>query len=368
MIAISLLLTVTIYSRTNAKVLWAQSETDYPIYVPILLNKAGWMPPPESFDLVYADGAGAWLSSLDGKYKSFLGANVQYGIEDDIPVVRAAPGGSYVAVQYANGWTIYQRNTLAIAAGIGQGFALAWDQPQHTNDVQTGQMLTSLLLSKKGTGINRWTLANQQSTPLLVTSDDTSDHSPLWDASGARLFFAHHEFGGTLYVTMVKQFSEGLLPYAGENRDAVKINDEFTLLEEVDSWHDQPIAFHLSADQQKLIFAAKQTIYVVDLTTKAAVTITPPGFGEKEAGRSVDFHNDQILYGAADGIYVVGLSGHGDRRVVEGSNLHYPQWTASGEQIVYRGTDNRLYVVDADGSNSHVIPYTAAVKQFDILK
>jgi hypothetical protein len=50
--------------------------------------------------------------------------------------------------------------------------------------------------------------------------------------------------------------------------------------------------------------------------------------------------------------------------VVEGTDLHFPRWTPAGDQIVYRGSDDQLHLVNADGTNDLVLPYTVGVKQF----
>lgn len=340
------------------------AQTDELLYLPVIYNGHGDIPDPTTFQLALVDDAGAWLMSLDGTHKTILTTDVQFGDEDDFMVVRAAPDGSRIAVQQTEGWGIYERNGRSVTTIQRDGFALTWDWKDNT----TTDPMNSLLLSKKGHGIDHVASLLEQPTALITTSDDTSDHSPLWNAAGSQLIFAHHEFGGFLYVMIIANFDSNQVPYLGENRDANKLNDAMILLENVDSWHDQPITFHWTASEDAVVFAAKQTIYVVDLATKDAVTIDPLGFGERASGRAVDLVNDQILYFANDGIYVVGLDGQNPRRVVEGTDLHYPQWTESGEEIVYRGTDDQLYIVRADGSNNRLIPNTNGVKQFDLLK
>jgi hypothetical protein len=182
------------------------------------------------------------------------------------------------------------------------------------------------------------------------------------------LAFAHQEFGTQLYVTLLPNFDETQMPYVGENRDSGQFNEQLVVLDRVDSWHDQPVAFHWANDQRGIVFAAKTTIHVRSLVDDQHATIQPAGFGLRETGRAVDVYNDRILYFAGDGIYAVGLDGENARRIVEGDDLHYPQWGPNGERVIYRGTDDQLYMVNADGSNNHVIPNTASVRQFDLLK
>ncbi len=339
----------------------AQAPADFPLYVPLIYNKGGVLPDSQQFDLAYVTAGGAWLSSFDGHYKALLTTDVKLADEDDLPILQVAPNGERLAIQQVGGWAIYEHNTAFVAGSIGQGFALTWDQSA------AGGVNESVLLSQTGHGIDRWTIADRRSSALIATSDDTNDHSPIWNADGSQLAFAHHEFGTSLYLTLIDPFTPAALPYQGENLAAGKINETFAVIESVDSWHDQPIGFHWSDDERKLIFAAKQTIYVIDMGTKASVTITPTGFGDRASGRAVDVVHDQILYFANDGIYVVGLDGKDAHRVVDGIDLHFPQWTANGQQIVYRGTDDRLYLVNADGSDNRVIPHTDGVKQFDLL-
>ncbi len=334
---------------------------DFPLYVPLIYNKDGTLPDTMHFEIAYVTAGGAWLSTFDGRYKALLTTDVKLEAEEDRPILQVAPTGERLAIQQADGWAIYTRDAAFVSGSIGQGYALTWDQSAAANAAE------SLLLSQKGHGIDRWMIEDRQSSPLIVTSDETNDHSPIWRADGSKLAFAHHEFGTSLYLTLIDPFTQSQLPYQGENRAAGKTNETFSVIESVDSWHDQPISFHWSDDEKALIFAAKQTIYVVDLATKAAVTITPPGFGDRASGRAVDVIHDQILYFAADGIYVVGLDGKDAHRVVDGIDLHFPQWTSNGQQIVYRGTDDRLFRVNADGSDNQAIPYTEGAKQFDLL-
>ncbi len=339
----------------------AQAADDYPLYLPMIYGQKGQLPPAEQFDLVYVDQGSAWLGSFDGRYKALLTRDVAFGAEDDLAIVRVASDGQLVAIQQADGWAIYQRNTALLHSAIGQGFALTWAPRTVTNNSP------GVLLSQKGHGIDQWLIAERQQTPLIATSDETNDHSPLWNGDGSQLAFAHHEFGTTLYLSLINPFRSAQLPYQGENRAAGKLNEAFLVMEAVDSWHDQPIAFHWSANEAALIFAAKETIYVVDLATKVALTVTPPGFGTRASGRAVAVANDQILYVAADGLYVMGLDGQPGPRVVAGADLHYPQWTPDGQQIVYRGPDERLYRVNADGTNPRLIPQTERVTQFALL-
>lgn len=337
------------------------APVDFPLYVPLIYNKDGTLPDSVKFDLAYVTEAGAWLSTFDGRYKTLLTTDVKLEAEEDRQILQVAPTGERLAIQQAGGWAIYTADATFVADSIGQGYALTWDQSVATHITE------SVLLTQKGHGIDRWLIEAKQSSPLIVTSDDTNDHSPIWSADGSRLAFAHHEFGTSLYLTLIDPFDPVQVPYQGENRAADKLNEQFVVIESVDAWHDQPIGLHWSDDQDKLIFAAKQTIYVIELATKAAVTITPAGFGDRASGRAVDVVHDRILYFAADGLYVVGLDGKDAVRVVDGSDLHFPRWTPDGQQIVYRGTDDRLYLVNADGSGNRVIPYSEGAKQFDLL-
>jgi hypothetical protein len=339
----------------------AQAADDYPLYLPMVYGQKGQLPPAEQFDLVYVDQSSAWLGSFDGRYKALLTRDVAFGAEDDLAVVRVAPDGQLVAIQQADGWAIYQRNTALLHSAIGQGFALTWAPRSAANNPP------SVLLSQKGHGIDQWLMGEQQQTPLIATSDETNDHSPLWNSAGSQLAFVHHEFGTTLYLSLIDAFRSTQLPYQGENRAAGKMNEAFVVMDAVESWHDQPIALHWSANEAALIFAAKETIYVVDLATKAALTVTPPGFGTRASGRAVAVANDKILYVATGGLYVMGLDGQPGQRVVAGADLHYPQWTPDGQQIVYRGPDDRLYLVNADGTNPRIIPQTERVTQFALL-
>jgi len=351
--------------RKHGPTVWAKEFEDiaalYPLYVPVVMNGAGDVSNAAEYQVAYIDHAGAWLSSFDGQYKTVLTTDVKLGIEEDIPAIQESPDGQYIAVHQSTGWAIFRRDGTLARDRIGVGFTLSWD---YANGSEPSQ---SFLLAKKAHGIDRKSLADLSTSPLLVTSDETYDHSPAWSSSASRLIFAHHEFGTQLYVTLVDPFDGVELPLVGENLAANKESDELVVVASVDSWHDQAISFYWSVDEESLIFAAKETIYVVDINSMDAVTITPPGFGERASGRSVDVANDQILYFATDGIYIVGLDGQGAHRVVDGNDLHFAQWINSGQQIVYRGTDDRLYLVNADGSGKRVIPHSHGISQFVLL-
>lgn len=334
------------------------ADEPFPLYMPIVLNGAGDLRTAAYYQVAYVNSSGAWLSSLDGRYVTLLTTDVHFGVEEDILVVQASPDGAYIAIQQTSGWAIYRRDGTLLADRIGPGFALTWDSAAGDAPPE------DVLLSQIGHGIDRYTLATRQTAPLVVTSDDTNDHDSTWDQAGARLVFAHQEFGTKLYVTLVDPFDRALLPITGENRAAGKVNDDLVVVETVDSWHDQPLAFHWSTDGKFLAFAAKSTIYVVDMATKDALTLTPTGLGERFSGRAIDMVNDQILYFAHGGIYVTRLDGSATRQIVAGDDLHFPQWTHDGQQILYRGTDDRLYRVDADGSNNAGIPHANDVVQF----
>lgn len=353
----------------QGQTIWAKEMEDvaeqYPLYVPVVMNGAGNVGNAAEYQVAYVNDAGAWLGSFDGRYKTVLTTDVKLGVEEDIPVVQASPDGQYIAIHQSTGWAIFRRDGTLVRDRIGAGFALTWDVAWDiANAAKPSQ---SVLLAKKAHGIDRKSLIDLSISQLVLTSDDTYDHSPVWTSDGSRLVFAHHEFGTQLYVTLVEPFDGVELPLTGENLAAHKENDALFVIESVDSWHDQVISFYWSTNEGALIFAAKQTIYVVDMQSKDAVTITPPGFGERSSGRSVDVANDQILYFAKDGIYVVGLDGEGARRVVGGDDLHFPRWIDSGQQIVYRGTDDRLYRVNVDGSDNVVIPHSHNITQFVLL-
>lgn len=336
-------------------IVFASANEDHTVYMPLILNGNG--ADPMLFQIVLIDDQGAWLIASNGSRKLRLTTDVQLADVADELSIHAAPGGQHVAVQRTDGWAIYENNGQSVADRIGAGFALAWEPDA-----------TTVLLSQLGHGIDRFTVANRQQITLLDTSDETNDHSPFWSEDRSLLAFAHHEFGTHLYVTLLPDFNEAQLPYMGENRDSGQFNEQFVVLDEMDSWHDQPITFHPANDRQSLIFAAGSTIHVRSLVDDQHVTIQPTGFGTRESGRSVDLYDDRILYFAGDGIYEVGLDGLTPRRIVEGDDLHYPQWGPNGEHIIYRGTDDQLYMVNADGTNNHVIPNTHSVLQFDLLK
>lgn len=357
-----LLLAVLSYSRSGSVVASTFSGGEpegalLPLYVPIVLNGAGNPGLAATYDIAYVNEAGAWLSSLDGASRTSLTTDISYGVEEDIAVLLVAPGGDYIAIHQSDGWAIFDRGGTLIRDRVGRGFALTW------GTAHDGQPVDHLYLSKIGHGIDRVSLADGQISPLVATSDDTNDHSPLWNEASTRLVFAHQEFGTNLYVTLVDPFDSSALPLSGENLAAGKDNATMRVIESVDSWHDQPISFHWAANGQKLVFAAKETIYIVDMATEDAVTIAPPGFGTRFTGRTVDVHHDRILYFAQDGLYVVGLDGMNAQRIIDGDDLHFPCWMNAGTQILYRGTDDRIYAANADGTNNVVVPHSVGVIQ-----
>lgn len=337
-----------------APVALATGAAEHTVYMPLIYQRNGTA--AGLFQIAMIDDQGAWLITSNGTRKLLLTRDVERAEVADELSIHAAPDGRHVAVQRSDGWAIYAHNSHLRAEQIGRGFALAWEPDA-----------TTLLLAQLGHGIDRFTLADRQQISLLQTSDETNDHSPVWSADGTLLAFAHQEFGTRLYVTLIPAFDETEMPYLGENRDSNQINEKFVVLDQVDSWHDQPITFHWANDRQSLIFAAGSTIHVRSLVDDQHATIQPTGFGARESGRSVDLHDDRILYFAGDGIYEVGLDGQNPRRIIEGDDLHYPQWGPNGERVIYRGTDNQLYMVNADGTDNQVIPNTASVLQFDLL-
>lgn len=326
------------------------------LYVPLVRNGAGVPIDGARFDIVYAKEHEVWLTDRAGTYDLLLSTDVEYGIEE-LDVLQVSPDGSHIAVREQRGWAVYRRTGERVADQIGDGFALRWDSAQSTATSPV------VLLSQIGHGIDRYFVNEGRSTPLLLTSDDTNDHSLTWDHDHMRLAFAHQEFGTQLYITKIDPFNSADVPYIGENLAAAKESAPLAVIEAVDSWHDQPISFYWSTDSSKLVFGAKQTIYVVDMTTEDAVTITPPGFGEHFTNRTVDLFNDQILYVGSDGIYRMDLSGQNAQRIVAGTDLHFAKWGASGAQVFYRGVGNELFVANADGTNNVVIPKSKGVQQ-----
>ncbi|MCB0123268.1 MAG: hypothetical protein KDE58_13530 [Caldilineaceae bacterium] len=353
-----LLATAGASTKAAAQTTPVSARVDYPLYVPVIYNGAGDRDNAANYQVAYVNKSGAWLSSLDGNYLTQLTTDIQYGVEEDIPVLQVAPDGQLIAVQQSTGWALFRRDGTLAQDRIGQGFALTWDR------VPAGQPLHSVLLSQLGHGIDRYDFVANRQTPFLITSDDTNDHSLTWTTDGTKFVFAHQEFGTQLYVTIVDPYDVTQLPLTGENLAADKDNAALAVIEAVDSWHDQPVTFFWAANGEKLIFAAKQTIYVVDMASEDAVTIVPPGFGERFTGRSIDVSNDLILYFANDGLYTVHFDGTGTQRVVASNDLHFPRWIAAGQRILYRGTDDRLYQVNANGDDIVAVPYSNDIVQF----
>ncbi|MCB0065202.1 MAG: PD40 domain-containing protein, partial [Caldilineaceae bacterium] len=168
----------------------AADTVDQTIYLPIVFNGNG--PDSDLLQIALIDDQGAWVISADGSRKLLLTRNVQLAETVDELSLHAAPDGRHVAVQRTDGWAVYANNSQLVTDQIGAGFALTWEPDA-----------TSLLLAQLGYGIDRFVLADRQRTPLLQTSDETNDHSPLWSNDGTVLAFAHQEFGTHLYVTLI---------------------------------------------------------------------------------------------------------------------------------------------------------------------
>lgn len=334
--------------------LWAANHSNDIVFMPIIFNGDGM--DSATFPLVLIDDSGAWLMRSDGSRKVLLTHDVQLNPVADELSIQVAPTGDHIAIQRSDGWAIYDQWGHPVASGIGAGFALTWER--------TG---TTVLLAKLGYGIDRYSLATSERMMIVDTTDETNDHSPLWSANGDLMVFAHQEFGTEFYVTLVPDYDLSQLPYIGENRDSDLFNEHFIVLEQMTSWHDQPIEFHWANDQRGLVFAAKNTIHVRSLVDDQHAMIQPNGFGERETGRAIDVNNDRILYFAGDGLYIVGLDGLNPQRLIESDDLHYPQWGPDGERVVYRGTDDQLYVADATTGGSRPIPNTQAANQFVVV-
>lgn len=354
LIAALLLVLLTVFWGTPTA-LQAATPAEETVFLPLIHNGLG--DETGRFQIALIDESGAWLISSLGTRKLLLTHDVLLDQTEDQLSLQVAPDGRHVAIRRTDGWAIYNQYSHLVAEKVGVGFALTWERGRDT-----------LLLSQLGHGVDRFDLATRTLTPLLQTTDETNDHSPLWSADGTLLAFAHQEFGIHLYVTLIPNFDDTTLPYIGENRASGITNEKFVVLEEMESWHDQPITFHWANDQRGIVFAAKSTIHVRSLVDEQHATIQPTGFGDRETGRAVDLFDDRILYFAADGIYEVGLDGLTPRRIIEGDDLHYPQWAPEGSRLVYRGTDDQLYLANDDGSDNHVIPNTTNVLQFDLMK
>ena len=323
------------------------------LYAPLILNVNGAEPRgrTDAYQLIFVDGAGAWLYGPDSETATLLSTGLPL-----TTTVRAAPAGDRVALARADGWALFTAGGALIADQVAPGYQLDWDQnPDH------------LLISRLGEGITRLSLNSGARLPLLHTSDETNDHSPLWSVDRQSLIFAHQEFGEQLFIMQISSFDPAQLPYVGENRAAAKFNPRLTLLQETNSWHDQPMIFHWSTDGQTLIFAAKQRIHLINLTTQAKVTIEPPGFADNLANYGVDVNNDRILYGADGGIYVTGLAGGNGELVVVGTTLRMPRWSPDGSQIIYNDAAGRLHIFTL--ATGHVITLANAtpIGNFDIL-
>lgn len=320
------------------------------MFLPYIANGIGATPLPDAtaFTLAFIAADGAWLVKADGSGKVHL-----TDVALATGTILSSPLGNQLAVDTGNGWSVFDLQGNRLAEEVGAGYTLRWHYDNQ-----------ALLLAQLSHGIDRYDLATGQSTALLTTSDVTNDHSPFWSANQQKLLFAHQEFGQKLYVTLINNFDNNKVPYVGENRAGGKLNPNFTLLLETDSWHDQPIGFQWAANEQKVVFGAKTTIHVLDLPTGGASKIEPAGFGLRDSGQMVDVANDQIVYFGADGIYTVDLQGQNPRRIVAGNDFHYPQWAPTGNAIVFGGPDHFLYVVDLLGNTATVIPNTAGAQHF----
>ncbi len=335
----------------------AYSQTPLPgtftLYAPLVLNIHGGESPTPSdpYQIVFIDGAGAWLYGPSSQTATLLHA--------DLPLtttVRAAPNGRQVALALPDGWSLFAESGVPVAHQIAPGYQLDWDQNAD-----------QLLISRIGEGITRLTVATGQRLPLVRTTDETNDHSPFWSPDGTSLIFAHQEFGEQLYVTQIKPFELAQLPYDGENRTAAKLNPRLTLLAATTSWHDQPLHFHWSTDGQTLIFAARQQIHLLDLATAQTRTIEPPGFADTLANDAVDINADRILYAATGGLYITGLQGGTGALVISGENLHMPQWSPDGNQIIYTDASGVLYIAGSNGANIVTVANATPIGNFDIL-
>ena len=347
-----LLLALQITMRSAYSQRLPQSSV-HTLYAPLILNSNGAEPTvrADAYQIVFVDGVGGWLYGPNSETATLLSAGLPL-----TTTVRAAPTGDRVALELADGWALFNAGGAPIAAQVAPGYQLDWDQ----NPDQ-------LLISRLGEGITRLSLNSGAQLPLLYTSDETNDHSPMWSVDRQSLIFAHQEFGEQLFIMQISSFDPAQLPYVGENRAAAKFNPRLTLLQETNSWHDQPMIFHWSTDGQTLIFAAKQRIHLINLTTQAKVTIEPPGFADNLANYGVDVNNDRILYGADGGIYVTGLTGGNGDLLVVGTDLRMPRWSPNGSQIIYNDAAGRLHIFTL--ATGHVITLANAtpIGNFDIL-
>lgn len=344
-------LRITMLSAYSQRLL-PQSKA-HTLYAPLILNVNGAEPTvrTDAYQIVFVDGRGAWLYGPDSETATLLRAGLPL-----TTTMRAAPTGDRVALALADGWALFNAGGAAIADQIAPGYQLDWDQ----NPDQ-------LLISRLGEGITRLSLNTGAQLPLLHTSDETNDHSPWWSADRQSLIFAHQEFGEQLFVMQITPFDPTQLPYVGENRTAAKFNPLLTLLQKTNSWHDQPLLFHWSTDGQTLIFAAKQRIHLVNLTTQAKVIIEPPGFADNLANYAVDVNNDRILYGADGGIYVTGLTGGNGELVIIGTGLRMPQWSPDGSQIIYNDAAGQLHIFTLASGNVVALANPTPIGNFDIL-
>jgi hypothetical protein len=213
---------------------------------------------------------------------------------------------------------------------------------------------TTLIYSDSFVGIYSFDVLTRQSTPLVQTNwRRVLDHSASMSPDGRTLLFAHHEFGGRYYVSLVK-IEPSKLPYRGEDRYNSETNPSFHLLASGVSDYNQHIPSVWAQDSRKVLFFVNGAMFAVDPESLSVlqVRIDRCLLGTDNVALSRD--GARVAAGCPGrGLLVMNVDGSNQRYVstdVRARSARFLAWAGADDEIVFI-SDRTRFVVDADGAN-----------------
>jgi Tol biopolymer transport system component len=209
---------------------------------------------------------------------------------------------------------------------------------------------------------------SKKSKKILESAADTVDKSPMLSPRGNRLLFVHFERGVEYYIGIVKPFREDDETYkyggsfiAGTDRDIALPDSGATLRS------GQSFRFQWRPDGKSFVYGTESnddTTGRVLLYDDQVKELTDDVIAPVEDNTDLSNRGDRIVYASPEGIAVVHVAGSRELLTSGESKQSRPRWSPDDRFIAFLA-DERIFLVQADGSGLVQVPGAEGVVSFD---
>ena len=265
---------------------------------------------------------------------------------------------------------------------VGSAPRLAWrvveleekSAPRFLTRIETTEDLSwspdgdRVLYSIPFDGIYSLALRSKKSEKILDSVADTVDKSPMLSPRDNRLLFVHFERGVDYYIGMVKPFREDDDTYeyggnfvAGTDRDIALLDSGATLRS------GQPFRFQWRPDGKSFVYGTESNddaVGRVFLYDDGVKELTDDVNAPVEDNADLSNSGDRIVYASPEGIAIVDVAGSRKLLTSGESKRSRPRWSPDDRFVAFLA-DERIFLVQADGSGLVQVPGAEGVVSFD---